>query len=104
MLSTSTWTITGTKAHDVVDGRNKQIYAISYTITGTKNNVTDSISDTCLVSYNPDANYIPYENLTADILVGWVTTIMNKQTEESILEAKIDTQSSQTISGLPWSS
>jgi hypothetical protein len=102
MLTTSTWTITGTKAHDAVDGRQKQIYAISYTITGEKNGVTDSMSDTCLVSYNPDESYLAYEDLTEDILREWVLRIMNKAAEERILEAKIDSKASQTIEGLPW--
>ena len=102
MLTTSTWTITGTKAHDVVDGRQKQIYAISYTINGEKNGVTDSMSDTCLVSFNPDDDFVAYEDLTEDILREWVLKIMNKAAEERILEAKIDSKSSQTIDGLPW--
>jgi hypothetical protein len=102
MLSTSTWTITGTKAYDVVDGRQKQIYAISYTITGEKNGITGSMSDTCLVTYNPENEYIPYESLTEELLRQWVLCIMNKDTEERILESKIDSQSSQTITGLPW--
>lgn len=102
MLSTSTWTITGTKAHDVVDGRQKQIYAISYTITGEKNGVTESMSDTCQVGFDPDADYVAYEDLTEDILREWVLKIMNRASEERILEAKIDSKSSQTIDGLPW--
>ena len=102
MLTTSTWTITDTKAHDLIDGRQKQIYAISYTITGEKNGVSGSMSDTCLVSFNPDSDYVPYEELTEDILRGWVLKIMNKEAEERILESKIDAQASQTVSGLPW--
>jgi hypothetical protein len=102
MLSKSTWTITGTKAYDNVEGRVNQIYAISYTITGEKNGVSGSMSDTCSVRYNPENEYVAYEDLTEDILRGWVLTIMNKETEERILEAKIDSQSSQTVEGLPW--
>jgi hypothetical protein len=102
MLTTSTWTITDTKAHDNVDGRQKQIYAISYTISGEKNGVTGTMSDTCQVSYNPDNEYIAYEDITEDILREWVLSIMHKESEERILEAKIDAQASQTVSGLPW--
>ena len=104
MLTTSTWTITGTKAYDEVDGRQKQIYAISYTISGEKNGASGFMSDTCQVSYNPDNEYVPYESLTEETLRDWVLSIMNKEAEERILEAKIDAQSSQTISGLPWQS
>ena len=104
MLSTSTWTITGTKAHDSIDGRTNQIYAISYTITGTKDGKTGTMSDTCSVTYNPETEYVAYADLTEDILRSWVLSIMNQATEESILEAKIDTQNSTTVEGLPWSS
>ena len=90
MLSTSTWTVTGTKAHDSIDGRQKQIYAISYTITGEKDGKTGSMSDTCLINYNPNNDYVAYENLTPDVLVGWVLNTMNRQAEEAILESKID--------------
>jgi hypothetical protein len=102
MLDNSTWTITNTKAYDVVDGRQKQIYAISYTITGTKGGVTESMSDTCLVSYNPENEYVAYESLTEDILREWVLKTMNKEAEERILEARIDAKASQLVTGLPW--
>jgi hypothetical protein len=102
MLTTSTWTVTSTKAYDNVDGREKQIYAISYTIAGEKNGQSGSMSDTCLISYNPENEYVAYENLSEDILRDWVLKTMNKEAEERILEAKIDAQTSQTITGLPW--
>lgn len=102
MLTTSTWTITEAKAYDNVDGRQKQIYAISYTISGEKNGVSGSMSDTCLITYNPENEYIAYENLTEDILRSWVLKTMNREAEERILESKIDAQTSQTVTGLPW--
>ena len=103
MLATSTWTITNAKAYDNVDGRQKQIYAISYTITGTKNGVTDSMSDTCQINYNAENDYVAYEDLNEDVLRSWVLKAMNKEAEERILEARIDAKAAQTVDGLPWS-
>jgi hypothetical protein len=102
MLTTCTWTITDVKAYENVDGREKQVYAISYTIAGEKNGLTASISDTCPVNYLPGGQWIPYEELTEDILRSWAQSIMHKETEEKILESKIDAQASQVVSGLPW--
>ena len=61
------------------------------------------MSDTCLVNYNADDDFVAYEDLTEDILREWVLKIMNKAAEERILEAKIDSKNSQTVEGLPWS-
>ena len=102
MLSTSTWTITNMKAYDNVDGRQKQVYEVSYTITGSKNGVTDSMSDTIKVNYNGEDEWVAYEDLTEDVLRSWVLKLMNKEAEERILEARIDAKAAQTVSGLPW--
>ena len=104
MLDSSTWTITNAKAYDNVDGRQKQIYELSYTITGTKNGITDSMSDTIKVNYNPEGEWVAYEDLNEEILRGWAQTIMNKEAEERILEARIDAKAASVVSGLPWQS
>lgn len=52
----------------------------------------------------PKDNVIPYENLTEEIVVGWLKNVLNTEEIESALQAQIDLQKQPvSASGLPWS-
>jgi len=57
-------------------------------------------------SFTPDPNnpdFIPYDQLTEDDVLGWVWTEVDKAHVESKLEAQIEEQKTpQTTTGVPW--
>lgn len=54
----------------------------------------------------PEGNIIPYEELTEEIVLGWLTGILGEEfvsSMEATLLAQIETQKNPpTASGLPW--
>lgn len=47
--------------------------------------------------------FIPFENLTEEIVIGWVQNSLGKESIEESLQAKIDLQKNPPIiTGLPW--
>lgn len=65
---------------------------------------TASSYGTC--GFNPDPsapNYIPYADLTQEIVLGWVYDSVDKDATEASLQANIDLQINPvTASGVPW--
>ena len=68
------------------------------------NTYTASSYGTC--GFNPDPsapNYIPYADLTQEIVLGWVYDSVDKDATEASLQANIDLQINPvTASGVPW--
>ena len=65
---------------------------------------TASSYGTCGFSPDPSApNYIPYADLTQEIVLGWVYDSVDKDATEASLQANIDLQINPvTASGVPW--
>ena len=55
-------------------------------------------------SYTQESeSFVPYDQLTEQMVVGWVQTSLNKDVVESSLQSQIDAQKNPVqVSGLPW--
>jgi hypothetical protein len=78
-----------------------------YSMTDTDESGKTYYADTYSVaSYNQDPeteDYIPYEELTKDIVVGWVKESIDLEAIEQSLEDQIEAQKNPPIlKGLPW--
>ena len=81
----------------------KFIVTVHYTVTAVDGEYTASTYGTVGYTEQPDETYIPYEDLTPEIVVGWVQTSLGKDTVEESLAAQIEAQKHPTQeSGLPW--
>ena len=68
------------------------------------NTYTASSYGTCGFSPDPSAEgYVPYADLTQEIVLGWVYDSVDKDATEASLQANIDLQVNPvTASGVPW--
>lgn len=79
------------------------VVTVHYVVTGVDGEYQSSIYGTIGYTQQPGETYIPYEELTEEIVVGWVQTSLGKDTVESALQSQIDLQKNPvTESGLPW--
>ena len=79
------------------------VVTVHYTVTAVDGEYTASTYGTVGYTEQPNETYIPYEDLTPEIVVGWVQTSLGKDTVEESLAAQIEAQKHPTQeSGLPW--
>lgn len=79
------------------------VTTVHYTVSAVDGDYTASTYGT--VGYTQEeGSYIPFEQLTPEIVVGWVQSSLGKDTVEESLTAQIAAQKNPvTESGLPWS-
>jgi hypothetical protein len=79
------------------------VVTVHYVVTATDGDYTASTYGTVGYTQEPDETYIPYDQLTPEIVVGWVQTSLGKDVVESSLQSQIELQKNPTQeSGLPW--
>jgi hypothetical protein len=96
-----TWTIPMTE----YTMENGGIFNVHWRVTAQDGDFTASSYGTC--GFTPDAqdpDFVPYESLTEDVVLGWIwDSGIDKYATEAALAAKIDAQKNPTTStGVPW--
>ena len=78
------------------------VITVHYTVTATDGDYSANTYGT--VGYTQESdNFIPFDNLTPEIVTGWVQTSLGKDTVEESLTAQIESQKNPVqVSGLPW--
>jgi hypothetical protein len=78
------------------------VITVHYTVTATDGDYSASTYGT--VGYTQESdNFIPFDNLTPEIVTGWVQTSLGKDTVEESLTTQIEAQKNPVqVSGLPW--
>ena len=77
------------------------VTTVHYTVSAVDGEFTASTYGT--VGYTEEGSFTPYNQLTKDVVVGWVQTSLGKDTVEAALTAQIDAQKNPVQeSGLPW--
>lgn len=78
------------------------VVTVHYTVNAVDGEVTASIYGT--VGYTQEAdNFTPFEQLTKEIVVGWVQTSLDKDAVEVSLASQIEALKNPVQeSGLPW--
>jgi hypothetical protein len=79
------------------------VVTVGYTISATDGEYTCATTGT--VNYKQSGSpLIPYEDLTQDIVIGWVQDLLGKKAVEDRLQNQIESQKRPaTLPGLPWS-
>lgn len=101
-MTTYTWHVADLERH-TADGA---VYTVHWTCTATNANKTaGSYGSIGLDAPEPD-NMIPFEQLTEEIVIGWVKEKLGAEGVANI-EASLDNQLAEliaptTASGLPW--
>ena len=78
------------------------VVTVHYNVSATDGNYSASTYGTCGYTQESES-FIPYEDLTQELVVGWVQDSLGKETVEASLKSQIDAQKSPVQqSGLPW--
>jgi len=79
------------------------VVTVHYNVSATDDTYQASTYGTTSYTQTPGETYIPYADLTQDIVVGWVQAALGKDTVEASLQGQIDAQKNPVQeSGLPW--
>jgi len=79
------------------------VVVVHYNVSAEEDTLSASTYGTTSYTQTEGASYIPYENLTQDIVVGWVQEALGKEVVEASLQSQLDALKAPVQqSGLPW--
>ena len=101
MATTYTWSIVNMERLTA----DNFVVVVHYNVSAVDDIYTAGTYGTTSYTQTPGETYIPYADLTQDIVVGWVQEALGKDTVEASLQGQIDAQNNPVQeSGLPWTS
>jgi hypothetical protein len=104
-----TWVV-DTLWTQTIDGNTDYVVIASYNVTGVDGAYTSSLSNTAQFSTASVSPFIPYEDLTNDIVIGWIKQELGENgiiSIEACIQGQINSQINPPVSPqvtpLPWS-
>lgn len=111
MAITNTWSVNRLDCYPTEDGEVDVVCNVHWTLTGEQfvggEPVTASVYGSQAITLDAEAPFIPYKDLTLDVVVGWVKDAMGAE-QVATLEANVSTQIANLINPpiitppLPW--
>lgn len=86
------WNCKTVDVHPQAEGETNVVYNVHWIVTGTEGDYTVSNIGTQTVTVDPETPFIPFEDLTNEIIVGWTKEAMGEdqvQAIEDSLQAQI---------------
>jgi hypothetical protein len=78
------------------------VVTVHYNVSATDGDYQASTYGTCGYTQESES-FVPYDQLTEEMVVGWVQTTLGKDTVEASLQSQIDALKNPVQeSGLPW--
>ena len=78
------------------------VVTVHYNVSAVDGDYSASTYGTCGYTQESES-FVPYDDLTQEVVVGWVQTSLGKDTVEASLQGQIDAQKNPVQeSGLPW--
>jgi hypothetical protein len=93
-MTTFTW-IVKQLLTQTIDGEQNYVVIANYEVTGVDGEYTSSISDSARFSTANVDNFIPYQDLTNEIVIGWIQALLGVDgvaNYESSIQGQIDSQ------------
>ena len=79
------------------------VVTVHYNVSATDGTYSASTYGTISYQEQPGETFVPFDQLTEEIVVGWVKESLGEATVEASLQSQIDAQANPTQqSGLPW--
>lgn len=105
-MTTFNWNIIQLNAYPEKDGKQDVVFTVHWTLNGEDGDATGSSYGSVGVTLDPDAPFVPYDDLTQDEVLDWVWASVNKDETEASVQAQIDEKKNPTVvtPPLPWSS
>lgn len=107
MANTYTWSILKLECAVNEDGKENVVKSISWQLTATDGTNTTGLVNNSQIELNPDAPFISYEDLTEEVVLGWVQENLGEEKITGlhvILDAHLVTMQSPqvVVPALPW--
>ena len=110
MSITYNWVVTSMSTLQISPTETDYVVTANYSVIGVDGTYTSSIQDTATFSVEDrDPNYIPYADLTNDIVIGWIQTELGPDSIANIeyciadqIEMQINPPVTPEPTPLPW--
>jgi len=107
MANTYTWTTIGLSSYPTYQSQTDVVFNIQYNVIGTDGTNTVTLARSQAVTYIPNETFIPYNELTDAICIGWVQAVLGiggvssvqSQVDSMLLQASMPTPQ---VIPLPW--
>ena len=81
---TYAWNCKTVDVHPQAEGETNVVYNVHWVVTGTEEDYSATSIGTQVVPLNPEADFIPFEDLTNEIVVGWTKDAMGEEKVQTI--------------------
>ena len=107
-MTTYTWAVTALYTQTVAD-ENDYVVIANYEVVGVDGDYTASLSNIARFSTESVSPFVPYEDLTNEIVIGWIQDELGEtgvSNLEACIQGQIDSQINPPVSPentpLPW--
>ena len=83
-MITYDWNCKTVDVHPQEEGETDVVYNVHWIVTGAKEDYSVNNIGTQVVSLDPETPFIPFEDLTNEIIVGWVKEAMGADQVQAI--------------------
>ena len=71
----TTWKINNVMVYNTLDGNSDVIYLVNYNVTATDDNGNVYVlPEEAMIDTSSITDFVPFEDLTEEVVLGWVTT------------------------------
>lgn len=105
-MTTYSWTINLLPNYPSAEGQSDVIFEVIWTLTGVDGQYSASEQGAIGVNYVEGQPYTPYNELTEEQVLGWVTSTIPEETlniYKTSIQRNIESQKEVQILPLPWS-
>lgn len=81
---TYNWNCKTVDVHPQEEGETNVVYNVHWIVTGTEEDYSATNIGTQIVALNSEADFIPFEDLTNEIIVGWTKEAMGEEQVQAI--------------------
>lgn len=81
---TYNWNCKTVDVHPQTEGETNVVYNVHWIVTGTEGDYTVDSIGTQVVALDPETPFIPFEDLTNDIVVEWTKDAMGEEQVQAI--------------------
>ena len=83
-MITYDWNCKTVDVHPQAEGETNVVYNVHWIVTGTEEDHTATSIGTQVVALDPEAEFIPFDELTNDIVVGWTKDAIGEEEVQAI--------------------
>jgi len=83
-MITYDWNCKTVDVHPQEEGETNVVYNVHWIVTGVKDDYSATNIGVQIVTLNPETTFIPFDELTNEVVVGWTKEAMGEEQVEAI--------------------